>query len=1010
MNEPTSRTTCLSSEPHDTQIHDPILHYLGCIEYCERRTFFDLSSPLWQSEIELEATKRELNDNEMERATALVRHRVSHWSRACEIELGRIQHLRNALEADHHQTHFVEQVIRSGSNWRQSNAYRRGLEDVTKWRNLNGRPITQPCDEREDPIRRNSDGQYDPNEDSIAHIIQFEGTKPANEQEQGTRTPIVQDPFPNQTTSVKSLLNLAGVHNNLTTNLLSKDHLPQSMKYFHFPANNMTWAEHAITRYYGDEPPNYDGIRRAVRVTEKTSAYMMLRPEIWHGQQQGGPDPLKNDQGSKNIVLFMPYLYWETDRRRSKMSQIIDDEIGLADKSEKGKERMEREKRQSFRKSLHTPEKSSAQDHARSSQRPMPKKRRPSIKLADVLDGFISMPWYMNRDKHGRLRVRNPLGQYLMDCTRLYEAMSNYRDQRLLKAYLAADKPLHPRRTLNKAFLSTTSKNTEEKDRDQVVYRWSSPKTGDMHEFDPFENRWPTHDEYGIQDACETCASNIRRVPRTIMVDQLWMWVLDEKTIITCFPKRYGAQHDPTGIHESIRAKLQNAPDDRIRSIFDLALLILDECSNNLFEINTVPKTQDLKPRVFDAFEEAINNLKQSLAVASRRLWHWTQLIGGIQRGRNTSGLHTLLLLGIDPEGRIHREIEDVVDELEMMLEINRTHEEILKQFILHVESILVPNSRLITKRKQQEMSGGHGVLATTSQEVAGFKSSGRLETEAKKSGEDKSDWSMVTADEVVTRVKSRTEKLEELKRNAGRVSESVSKAPGVQMAVVLLTVSLTEMTNLLAMKQHEIALVQSWHSITQSEATNKQNTAIVMFTIVTIVFVPLSFMSSVFGMNAAEFSDDKWSLTDQFKYLFPISLGVTCVTIVAAFSQGIQTFFWSVYKTLTALILVKTGIYALWMKCETWAEELLSGAVFWADSMKDREKEKYLRQRNLKHNSQVLSVLQARENEEPEVERPIPGSSGPPMFGAIELSDMQETSRGTISPRQEENGPERMV
>jgi hypothetical protein len=50
------------------------------------------------------------------------------------------------------------------------------------------------------------------------------------------------------------------------------------------------------------------------------------------------------------------------------------------------------------------------------------------------------------------------------------------------------------------------------------------------------------------------------------------------------------------------------------------------------------------------------------------------------------------------------------------------------------------------------------------------------------------------------------------------------------------------------------------------------------LFTVVTIIFFPLSFMSSVFGMNASELSGQNggiMSLRHEFKFMceFPLSL-----------------------------------------------------------------------------------------------------------------------------------------
>lgn len=87
------------------------------------------------------------------------------------------------------------------------------------------------------------------------------------------------------------------------------------------------------------------------------------------------------------------------------------------------------------------------------------------------------------------------------------------------------------------------------------------------------------------EQGCEHCTSEIKKISKLIMVDQLWMWVLDEQTIITSFPRRYGYnKYDLHGIHKSIRNRLASARKNQIRSIFDVALVVLDECSNTFFD------------------------------------------------------------------------------------------------------------------------------------------------------------------------------------------------------------------------------------------------------------------------------------------------------------------------------------------------------------------------------------------------------------------------------------------
>ncbi len=208
-----------------------------------------------------------------------------------------------------------------------------------------------------------------------------------------------------------------------------------------------------------------------------------------------------------------------------------------------------------------------------------------------------------------RLSVTRLLGQYLMDAARLHQAMSTYRDQQMLERYLYNDPPLHPRRTLDQSYYWAL-KTTSERDRDQVVFRGTSMNLETRHQLhqapikkktmmetaagrilwsgagdEKLQWQWTSHSEKTDHNGCHQCRNDIRKTPALLMVDQLWMWILDERTIITAFPKRYGFnKHDLSGVHRSIRARLQSARKNQIRSVYNLALIILDECSNTVFD------------------------------------------------------------------------------------------------------------------------------------------------------------------------------------------------------------------------------------------------------------------------------------------------------------------------------------------------------------------------------------------------------------------------------------------
>lgn len=210
---------------------------------------------------------------------------------------------------------------------------------------------------------------------------------------------------------------------------------------------------------------------------------------------------------------------------------------------------------------------------------------------------------------------RYKLGQYLLDAARLFEGMTSYRDRKLLETCLMEDPPMHPRRTLDQAYYWSLN-NTSHRDRDQVVYRATTADPLKFHRWNVDRSIWTGHDgednktpkqlEELEHKPCSECTANIQKVSRVIMVDQLWMWVLDGETIITCFPKRYGAnKHDTSGIHKSIRMRISEGG-ICIRSVFDLALVIFEECSNTFFDRT---RTMDKQPQVLDEFSEAIGNI-----------------------------------------------------------------------------------------------------------------------------------------------------------------------------------------------------------------------------------------------------------------------------------------------------------------------------------------------------------------------------------------------------------------
>ncbi|KAG6363933.1 hypothetical protein INS49_009036 [Diaporthe citri] len=471
---------------------------------------------------------------------------------------------------------------------------------------------------------------------------------------------------------------------------------------------------------------------------------------------------------------------------------------------------------------------------------------------------------------------------------------------KLLETYLMKDPPMHPRRTLDQAYYWSLN-NTNHRDLDQVVYRATTVDPLKFHRWNVDRSIWTGHDSEDNKTAkqleniehepCAECTANIQKVSRVIMVDQLWMWVLDRNTIITCFPKRYGAnKHDTSGIHKSIRMRISEGG-ICVRSVFDLALVIFEECSNTFFDRT---RTSDKQPQVLDEFSEAIGNIMHQQTDAFERLWRWTERASKMYRrlpgGGVLSELH-IPLLDINPEGKLEKEIKDIVEELGIMTYIKKAEKDVLQSFVDNARQILNPGNAAEAQKRPETPS-----------------------------------WFCNNAFELLKRVDQRIAQLEELERSAKSTAEMVK--------------------DLLELKQQQAGVVQAWQSVKYSNEAMRQGRSILVFTIVTIVFLPLSFMSSIFGMNAIEFggSDNVMHLRDQFTYMFSISAGVIVLTLLFSISTSVRTLLWFVFTQSCTRLLVWTGLYRyVYLGMNFTTDGLYENAMKMTESLKSKEKEKFL-------------------------------------------------------------------
>ncbi|KAK0103966.1 hypothetical protein ONS96_005071 [Cadophora gregata f. sp. sojae] len=716
-------------------------------------------------------------------------------------------------------------------------------------------------------------------------------------------------------------------------NPLNEPCKPNTIRYFHFPANNMHWIEEAIARYHGEETPGEFNYRKHDKYCEKSSNFLCR--QFWTSLQHGGiydpiharhmrshcslitPDTARGSDpitGSKNFVVFMPYLHWETHRRRKKMTQIMKE---ITEEYHRDRPHVTETLREEMGKTA----------------------EELYLRHARQLTDFLAMEEAAKKKKEKKKakpvkrgekkKKRGALGEYLLQIARIYDALDIESDVRILRDHLHKDPPLHARRTLDQSYYWKLQ-NTDGRDEDQVVYR--ETKRG----------------------------KNISRTSRVIMVDQLWLYVLDDNTIISSFPRRWGRNKpDWSGVHKGIRARLDHLREGEIRSVYDMALLIMNQCSTVFFDRT---KPVDERPEVLDIFSNALSHVSGMKCISFESFWRQLDKLSSNDYQEADLEATARRYLNINPEGELLRETHDIIEELRMMSHIFTEQLHVVEQFTSHLQhlkekedekqttemkmlDVMTEVRKLLEERFEKEkdqvdtyssqtvstVQKNHStengsaryahpatipviddtptvkgtnvgptdlaVLKAGLADPLSIPSDGILAAERVADAACQTTISVAkisipestiqSAQEVVREISGRRAELHKLEQSTVYVSD--------------------QLKDLLDLKQQQASIIEAKYALKRADESVSQGRSIMLFTIVTIIFLPLSFMSSVFGMNAKDFSDAKgdpnMSLKHIFKLLFPISVGVIIISLALAFSTFIRSLFYFIGSIIWAFI-----------------------------------------------------------------------------------------------------------
>lgn len=322
------------------------------------------------------------------------------------------------------------------------------------------------------------------------------------------------------------------------------------------------------------------------------------------------------------------------------------------------------------------------------------------------------------------------------------------------------------------------------------------------------------------------------RQPKVYMVDQLWMWILGPGLIITAFPQRWQQpKNDPLNVLDGIIEDVNSKIGSTVQSVYDLALLITARTSGS-FDRHR-PGDEDYQ--FLDMFESSIGNvandetsLYRDFYGASKTVHEWLST----HREPSSEADYPKVVdrfLDIGAETKLLQEIKDIRDELGMIAMVLGNQKSTLPQL---ADAIAEDFKEARNHAKERDVK----------------------------------------------------RKIEDQKRTVDTHLSDVDRMEKLAEKIEL------SLLNLLDLKQKQSNAFEARFARDQAAGTVRQGQIIMVFTMVTIIFLPMSFLAAFFTIPITNFphhdnGQPLMHVTYVSKYIFGIGLAVSLVLIAVAFS-----------------------------------------------------------------------------------------------------------------------------
>ncbi|KAL1846327.1 hypothetical protein Daus18300_014290 [Diaporthe australafricana] len=334
---------------------------------------------------------------------------------------------------------------------------------------------------------------------------------------------------------------------------------------------------------------------------------------------------------------------------------------------------------------------------------------------------------------------------------------------------------------------------------------------------------------------------------KIFMVDQLWLFILGKDLVVTCFPGRWEHQtRDPLNVLDGIMEEMNAKTRPAIRSAYDLAILISSRCSG-MFSRH---RSDDQNYQFLDMFESSVGRVTEELTQlfhhfeeASTQSRQWLRPKRRHQLLKRSKDGHESFdpLLDIRAETSLLTEVRDIRDELNILT--------------------MVLNSQLFT--------------------LGDFRNCLVDELSNDRYGSNKKVSSFVM--DIRKRTLDQERRLKVHKRDIDAMDEQSERL-------------YKSLRDLLDLKQKHSNALEARFSSEQALAAAREGQTVMVFTIVTIIFMPMSFIAAYFGISMDSYGD---SLPDSYvaTWTFGGGLAISVLFILMAFTvvditKAVETFY----------------------------------------------------------------------------------------------------------------------